>query len=243
MVALITLPTFVDESPTWSWVALWRRMARLFVATRRDAGSKVEIFEMAQASVRDASVSMPKEVLQRFQATILPHLDSAYNFARFPCRDADAAGDIVQEAFLRAFRSFETYRGGDARAWVFAIVRNCHRARWANDRERSHFEQPLAISEDENGPGQQAYRIASETETPEATVIRQSEAVHVHQVIANLSEPMREILVLRELEDLSYRQIAEIIDAPIGTVMSRLARARSEFADAWQALQDRGGSR
>jgi RNA polymerase sigma factor (sigma-70 family) len=148
-----------------------------------------------------------------------------------------------QDAFLRAYRGFENFRGGDARAWVFAIIRNCHRARQAEGRRRAHFEVPMAAHEDSPDTDQPAYQVASDAPTPEAATIQQSEAARVRKVIAGLSEPMREILVLRELEDLSYRQISAIIDAPIGTVMSRLARARAEFGEAWRTLEAGGAAR
>ncbi|KQV83476.1 sigma-70 family RNA polymerase sigma factor [Rhizobium sp. Root1220] len=181
----------------------------------------------------DAAVQRP--FMQRFQDMIVPHLDAAYNFARFLSRDADAAQDIVQEAFLRAYRSFGSYHGGDPRAWLFAIVRNCCHAWRQQDRRKSRFEQPMndegGADTDEAGERE----FASEEDTPETATIRRSEQQRVRDVISRLPEAMREILVLRELADLSYREIADIIDAPIGTVMSRLARARREFSEAWGA--------
>jgi RNA polymerase sigma-70 factor (ECF subfamily) len=191
------------------------------------------------ASASDAKVR--RELMQPFQETIVPHLDAAYNFARFLSRDADAAQDIVQEAFLRAYRNFDSYRGGDPRAWLFAIVRNCCHVWRQQDRRKTRFERHLGdggTDLDETGERE----IASEEDTPETATIRQSERQRVRIVISGLPEAMREILVLRELEDLSYRQIAEIIDAPIGTVMSRLARARREFGNAWDACSKSGAS-
>ena len=186
-----------------------------------------------------AGTSVQHEFMQPFQDIIVPHLDAAYSFARFLSRDADAAQDIVQEAFLRAYRNFETYRGGDPRAWLFAIVRNCCHVWRQQDRRKARFEQSLGndgyADLDEGGE----HQIASEEDSPETATIRRSEQQRVRAVISRLPEAMREILVLRELEDLSYRQIAEIIDAPIGTVMSRLARARREFGEAWDACSKR----
>ncbi|RUM23561.1 sigma-70 family RNA polymerase sigma factor [Rhizobium vallis] len=182
-----------------------------------------------------ADATAQHEFMQRFQHMIVPHLDAAYNFARFLSRDADAAQDIVQEAFLRAYRNFETYRGGDPRAWLFAIVRNCCHAWRQQDRRKARFERHLDNDGDADLDEGEEYQIASEEDSPETATIRRSEQQRVRSVISQLPEAMREILVLRELEDLSYRQIAEIIDAPIGTVMSRLARARREFGEAWDA--------
>lgn len=175
------------------------------------------------------------DLTRRFQDLIVPHLDAAYNLARFLSRDADASQDIVQEAFLRAYRSFDTYQGGDPRAWLFAIVRNCCHAWRQTDRRKARFEQHMSDNGGSDADAAGEYEIASEEDTPEMVSIRRSEQERVRAVIGKLPEPMREILVLRELEDLSYRQIAEIIDAPIGTVMSRLARARREFGEAWKA--------
>lgn len=180
------------------------------------------------------------EFMQRFQHMIVPHLDAAYNFARFLSRDSDAAQDIVQEAFLRAYCNFETYRGGDPRAWLFAIVRNCCHAWRQQDRRKARFERHLGNDGDADLDEGEGYQIASEEDSPEMATIRRSEQQRVRSVISQLPEAMREILVLRELEDLSYRQIAEIIDAPIGTVMSRLARARREFGEAWDACSKSG---
>jgi RNA polymerase sigma-70 factor (ECF subfamily) len=168
--------------------------------------------------------------LTRFKQNVVPQLDAAYNFARFLTRDADAAQDIVQEAFLRAYRSFAGYRGGDARAWIFTIVRNCYHS-WLTDRRRK-----LRVEVDydgESGSDELTSTIASDEDTPEAALVRKAEARTVHLVLNAMPRPFREILVLREIEELSYHQISEITALPIGTVMSRLARARKAFGDAW----------
>ena len=201
--------------------------ARLFHLTVSEKSSSDQVASAADATAQH-------EFMQRFQHMIVPHLDAAYNFARFLSRDADAAQDIVQEAFLRAYRNFETYRGGDPRAWLFAIVRNCCHVWRQQDRRKARFEQHLNDN-DGDGPETGEQQFASEEDSPETATIRRSEQLRVRAVISSLPEAMREILVLRELEDLSYRQIAEIIDAPIGTVMSRLARARRDFGEAWDA--------
>ncbi len=200
--------------------------------------------EMAQVkafshTLEPSSTSHQRELTLRFQQIILPHMDAAYNFARFLSRDSDAAQDILQDAFLRAYRSFETYRGGDPRGWIFAIVRNCYLAWYQHGRRKAHFETPLDDQAVGSG-GTVAHEVASQDDTAEAMMMRKSETSQVRHVINMLPDAMREILVLRELEELSYRQIAEIIDVPIGTVMSRIARARREFGDIWAALEDDG---
>jgi RNA polymerase sigma factor (sigma-70 family) len=172
------------------------------------------------------------DTLVRFQRDIVPQLDAAYNFARFLSRDADAAQDIVQEAFLRAYRSFDGYQGGDARAWIFAIVRNCYH-NWLLDRRRKAVIEVDVHSKD--NPEENAIdNVPSDEDSPETSLLRRAESGAVRLVLNRLPRPLREILVLRELEGLSYRQIAEIAGLPIGTVMSRLARARTQFESAWR---------
>jgi RNA polymerase sigma-70 factor (ECF subfamily) len=168
--------------------------------------------------------------LARFKQDIVPQLDAAYNFARFLSRNADAAEDIAQEAFLRAYRSFAGYRGGDARAWIFRIVRNCYHS-WLMDRRRKSR---LEIDHHDEGNSEElVFNISSDEDTPEAMLVRKAESQTVRFILNMMPRALREILVLRELEELSYRQIADITALPIGTVMSRLARARKAFGDAW----------
>jgi RNA polymerase sigma-70 factor (ECF subfamily) len=172
----------------------------------------------------------PDQQAARFRALILPHMDGAYNFARYLTRDATAAEDIVQEAFLRAFRAFPTWRGDAPKAWLFAIVRNCFltwtaqrsgQARTVVDEGALSETQALALA-----------NVADDAQdTPEAALLRRREIETVRAVIENLPEPFRETLVLRELEELSYKEIAVLTAAPIGTVMSRLARARQMLGE------------
>ncbi len=167
---------------------------------------------------------------RQFRELVLPHLDAAYNFARYLSRDPVAAEDIVQEAFLRAFRAFPTYRGGAPKAWLFAIVRNCF-LNWAAGRNGANklVVDEGALTED------QALALANiadpEQETPEEALVRRKDAEAIRAVIENLPEPFRETLVLRELEELSYKEIAALTATPIGTVMSRLSRARTMLSD------------
>ncbi len=161
----------------------------------------------------------------RFEQLVLTHLDAAYSLARFIVRDAAAADDVVQESSLKAFRSFGQYRGGDARSWLLAIVRNCS-FDWTRAHKRVHV---LSHPEERGGATRppDADDVADAPEAgPEATVIRDSEIDVVRRMIGRLPDPFREALVLRELEELSYKQISQVTGVPIGTVMSRLARAR-----------------
>ncbi|NLS15218.1 sigma-70 family RNA polymerase sigma factor [Rhizobium sp. P40RR-XXII] len=238
---------------TWRWPqnTAISRLARFLTRLRalvaaQNTINRAVLMAVAEPSAHAAplqhSISSPDETMRRFQHMIIPHLDAAYNFARFLSRDADAAEDIVQEAFLRAYRGFGGFRDGDARAWTFTIVRNCYHA-WLQERRRkSRYEQPMTDERDLE-QGSPSPDPASEEDTPEAAFIRKTETLRVREVINRLPDTMREVLVLRELEDLSYKEIAEIIDAPIGTVMSRLARARRDFGELWRRLDEKGAAR
>lgn len=217
-----------------AFLAALKPSRHIVLTTTADSSSHEMPAQRATAS--------PDETMRRFQQTIIPHLDAAYNFARFLSRDADAAQDIVQEAYLRAYRGFGGFRDGDARAWTFTIVRNCYHAWLREGRRKTRYEQPITDERDseESSPSPDP---TSEEDTPEAAFIRKSETQRVREVINRLPDAMREVLVLRELEDLSYKEIAEIIDAPIGTVMSRLARARRDFGEIWHSLEGKGTAR
>lgn len=145
---------------------------------------------------------------------IMPHLDAAYTYARYLARDSAAAEDIVQEAFARALRAMGDCRG-DEKAWLMAIVRHCHHD-W---RRARRYEWPAQAEDDREDP---AAMNAMESHVT---------AREMRGLIEQLPEPFREALVLRELQEMSYREIARITGAPLGTVMSRLARARAMLAD------------
>ena len=161
----------------------------------------------------------------RFEAEVLPYLDAAYSLARWLVRDEHVAEDIVQDAYLRAFRYFGSFRGPDPRPWLLGIVRNCCYNWFAQQKRVREFETDF---EDADAPaldGQQR------PETPETLLVRKMERAHVTAGIARLPLPFREVLVLREMEDLSYEQIASVLDIPKGTVMSRLSRARRQLQE------------
>jgi RNA polymerase sigma factor (sigma-70 family) len=159
----------------------------------------------------------------QFRRVMLPHIDDAYNFARYLSRDSATAEDIVQDAFLRAFRGFERWRGDNPKAWLFVIVRNCY-LDWATSRrDPLRGAEPIEAIDDDP-------TIMAEAEQLEERTAQGSDIVALRRTIENLPEPFRETLVLRELEELSYKEIATITNVPIGTVMSRLARARQMLA-------------
>ena len=176
------------------------------------------------------------DTLAGFKQTIVPHLDAAHKLALILSRDADAAQDIVQEAFLRAYRRFAGYRGENARAWILKIVRNCSYDWLMSRRRKSRLE---VDSHDSGYTEELIVNVSSDECTPEAMLVREAERQTVRFVLDTMPLPLREILVLRELEERSYRQISEITALPIGTVMSRLARARRAFGDAWQRKKDK----
>ncbi len=151
-----------------------------------------------------------------FEQTILPHLDAAYNLARWLTRGDQDAEDVVQEAYLRAFRFFDGFHGGDSRAWLLMIVRNtCYT--WL--RQNRMFEMPTSF-DDEINP------VEWEDGNPEAWLERSADLQLLELALAELPVEFREVIVLRELESLSYKEIAYVTKLPIGTVMSRLARGR-----------------
>jgi RNA polymerase sigma-70 factor (ECF subfamily) len=151
--------------------------------------------------------------LARFEQAVMPHLNAAYNLARWLMRNHHDAEDAVQEAYLRAFRFFDAFDGGDARAWLLAIVRNrCLTAL------EQHSRRPVALEFED--------RHATSGSDPESGALREAEIHSLRACIDDLPTEYREAIVLRELEQLSYKEIAVAAAVPVGTVMSRLSRAR-----------------
>ena len=175
---------------------------------------------------------------QTFEALAMAHLDAAYNLARWLSRSPADAEDSVQDAMMRAFSSFEQVRGDDLRPWLMAIVRNCCRERAARGYRRREIPLPVrrGLGTHEAGP-----ELIYDGPDPETQAVSASEARRLRAMIDTLPEDFREALILREMEQLSYREIAEVVGAPIGTVMSRLARARTLLKASWMADAKAGG--
>jgi RNA polymerase sigma-70 factor, ECF subfamily len=174
--------------------------------------------------------SLDPTELERFERTFLPHMRAAYNLARWLTRNEQDAEDVVQEAYLRAVRFFGGFRGGDSKAWLLTIVRNaCY-----SGRRRGRL-QESTIPFDE-----QVHEVEDEALGPEDLLLQRASHRALAQALEELPVEFREALVLRELEGLSYKEMAEVTQLPIGTVMSRLARARKRLRRCLQE-QTEGG--
>jgi RNA polymerase sigma-70 factor (ECF subfamily) len=165
---------------------------------------------------------MAQRDVERFERIVLPHLDDAYTLARYMLRDEHDAQDVVQDAVLRALRYFDGYREGDARAWLLAIVRNCCLT-WQRRHRGDRLVVPFA--------NEVAEQISDPRETDTLAIDRSNRAM-LERALATLPTEFREVIVLREVEELSYKEISDVIGVPMGTVMSRLARARKRLAVA-----------
>jgi RNA polymerase sigma-70 factor (ECF subfamily) len=164
-----------------------------------------------------------------FEQSVLPHLGAAYNLARWLTRNEHDAEDVVQEAYMRAFKFFGGFRGGDSRAWLLTIVRNtCYT--WLQQNRSREFA---------TGLDDESYTAESDAPDPEATLLRNVDTEMLKRAIDELPVEFRETIVLRELEEMSYKEIADISGVPLGTVMSRLARGRKRL----QQVLTRTGSK
>ena len=173
------------------------------------------------------------EQARRFRELALPHLDDVYTLARYLLRDAADADDAVQECYLRALKHFHTYRGPAIKPWLFAILRNVCHAEYAR---RATAAVPSVDDLPESAEQTPLWHEVQET--PEAQLLRRWDSDTVRRLIATLAEPFRETFVLREIQNLSYREIADVAEVPVGTVMSRLARARAMLRSAWMAEEE-----
>jgi RNA polymerase sigma-70 factor (ECF subfamily) len=158
--------------------------------------------------------------LKMFEEVILPHLNAAYNLARWLTRNEQDAQDVVQESYLRAFRFFDGYRGGDGKSWLLAVVRNtCFT--WRRQERRSTNEPFDEMTHSSN----------LQAQNQEETLVQSSKMSVLRNCIEMLPTGFREVLVMRELEEMSYREISDVACLPVGTVMSRLSRARKRLAE------------
>ena len=169
----------------------------------------------------DGTDSRPQSQLELFEEIILPHLDAAYNLARWLMRNDQDAQDVVQESYLRAFRFFDGYRGGDGKAWLLAVVRNTCRS-WQLRQNRERGAVPFdEVTHSSNGLGPDQ----------EQSMVDQEKADVLRSCIVMLPADFREVVVMRELEEMSYQEIADTLGVAIGTVMSRLSRARKRLEE------------
>ncbi|MFL9962206.1 RNA polymerase sigma factor [Paraburkholderia sediminicola] len=174
---------------------------------------------------------------RRFEQLALPHLDAAYNLARWLCGNTSDAEDVVQEAYMRAFRFFDTFRGDSARPWLLAIVRRTWYTEW---RRRASPQDMLEFDDTMDDAVFDGWSAGGAD--PQALLIRDEDTRLVHEALAQLPVEYREVLILRELEEMGYREIAAVADLPIGTVMSRLARGRRKLAALLMATPGAGAS-
>jgi RNA polymerase sigma-70 factor (ECF subfamily) len=169
-------------------------------------------------------------VPERFEDVVVPHLDAAHRLARWLMRNEHDAEDVVQEAALRAFRYFRTYAGRNGRAWFLTIVRNT-----CNSWHRQRVKAPTDLFDEEQHSG------AQPTTDPEALLLRAANASLIEQALRDVPDCFRELLRLREVEGLSYQELSDVLDIPIGTVMSGLSRGRRAFRKALESRWTRRG--
>ncbi len=168
---------------------------------------------------------------RRFREAALPLLDDVYTLARYLLRDATDAEDAVQECYLRALRHFDSYRGPAMKPWLLTILRNVCHAEFAR-----RGKEPIPAAPDEAEPAAATAPLWQEPQaSPEAVLLHYQDGDAIRRLVAALPAPFREVIVLREINDMSYQDIAQIAGVPVGTVMSRLARARALLRAAWNA--------
>jgi RNA polymerase sigma-70 factor (ECF subfamily) len=165
---------------------------------------------------------------ETFERVVLPHLDAAYNLARWLVRSTHDAEDIVQEAYLRAFKFFAGYQGGDARAWMMKIVRNTSYSFLEKNR-------PAELAEEFD---EQIHTVGTDRPDVEAILLQAVDSRMLREALDELPLSFREVIVLRELEGMSYKEIAEVMGVPIGTVMSGLARGRGQLRERLLKARD-----
>jgi RNA polymerase sigma-70 factor (ECF subfamily) len=178
------------------------------------------------------SADADAERARRFREAALPHLDDVYTLARYFLRDKADADDAVQECYLRALRHFDSYRGPAMKPWLLAILRNVCNAEFTR---RATEPAAFATAPEESATDEPLWQEPQAS--PETELIRHRDGETIRRLIAALPPAFREAVVLRDVNNLSYRDIAEVAGVPVGTVMSRLARARSMLRAAWNAQE------
>ncbi len=197
---------------------------------RRPGRSRSTTIERERMAAGTFDVDADKA--RRFRDAALPHLDNVYTLARYLMRNPADAEDAVQECYLRALRHFDGFRGTAIKPWLLAILRNVCRAEFAR---RSGA---AAGADTDTNADEAALPLWQEAEqSPETQMLRQWDTATIRRLVTELPEPFREVIVLREINDLPYRDIADVVRAPVGTVMSRLARARTMLRAAWLAAE------
>jgi RNA polymerase sigma-70 factor, ECF subfamily len=173
--------------------------------------------------LKELESDMAQPAAENFEQVVMPHFNAAYNLARWLVADATLAEDVVQDAMLRAFSYFGSYKGGDGKSWLLRIVRNVAYSTLATRRRRMTSLDDAGLTDDGEPL---ALQIADTSDDPEETLVRLESFARLDLAMAALPAELRECLVLHELEELSYKEVANVTGVPIGTVMSRLWRAR-----------------
>ena len=168
-----------------------------------------------------------------FEQVAMPHLDAAYNLARWLSGNDHDAQDVTQEAMLRALRFFDGFRGGDARTWLLTIVRNTYYSHWRRARGR---DETTEFDEELYSMGDETQRLAAHGANPEHIYARTQDVRLLDRALEEIPAEFREALVLREIEDLSYKEISGVLAVPMGTVMSRISRGRQLLRAAFERL-------
>jgi RNA polymerase sigma-70 factor (ECF subfamily) len=190
-------------------------------------------FWTAERNTMTGDANAEQDKARRFRDAALPYLDDVYALARYLMRGSADAEDAVQECYLRALRHFDSYRGPAMKPWLLAILRNVCNADFAR-----RGKQEIAADYSEGEPAAEQVPMWQEPQpSPETALLREQDGATIRRLIAELPPPYREAIVLREVNDLSYQQIAEVAGVPVGTVMSRLARARSILRSAWNVAE------
>jgi RNA polymerase sigma-70 factor (ECF subfamily) len=189
---------------------------------------------VASRTTGPGTMSAPDDVekVRRFRDAALPHLDDVHTLARYLLRNAADADDAVQECYLRALHHFDSYRGPAMKPWLLAILRNICSTQFARRAARGTLPEAEGLEETAEGPLWQEPQPS-----PEAELLRHQDEQAIRRLVAALPPVFREIIVLRDINELSYREIADVAGLPVGTVMSRLARARSMLREAWNVEQ------